>query len=307
MTELYKKHRPVTLAGVVGQPEAIKVLERMIKEKKVPQFLLLTGPSGCGKTTVARILKKHLNCGDNDFTELDGAVNRGIDDMKLIRQQMRLYPMGGDCRIYLIDECHMLTREAQSALLKALEDTPSAVYFFLCTTDPEKLLPTIKTRASQIKLKAISHGEITKLVKTTAAHEKKKVTEDVLDKLTDAAAGSARKALVLLEQVLSLDDEDERLKFLENPDAQSEGIEIARALMNPRVTWPEVAKLIKQTTEEPETIRWIVLGYFNSVLLGGGKFAKRAAQVMNCFRDDYFQTKKAGLTLSCWEAVNNMG
>jgi DNA polymerase III gamma/tau subunit len=303
--ELYKKVRPQTLKDVVGQSEAVAVLSRMLKDKKVPQFLLFSGPSGTGKTTLARIVAKHLNCNmELDFKEMDGAVNRGIEDAKKIRQQMRLFPMGGDVRIFLVDECHMLTREAQTALLKATEDTPSSCHFIFCTTEPHKMLAALRGRASVVNLKGLPHKTLRDLVAATAAKEsKRKVPDDVLDKVAENAGGSARKGLVLLEQVMCLGDEDAMIAFLDNAEAQVEGIEIARALMDGRTDWKRIAFLIKKTTEEPETIRGIILSYFGKVALGGGKYASKAVEILDAFQDNYYDTKQAGLILSCWKVV----
>lgn len=302
--EIYKRVRPQSLKDVVGQAEAVAVLSRMIKDKKVPQFLLFSGPSGTGKTTLARIVAKHLNCNmELDFKEYDGAANRGIDDAKKIRSQVRLYPMGGDVRIFLIDECHMLTREAQTALLKTLEDTPTTCHFIFCTTEPHKMLAAIRGRASEVKLKGITHKTLRDLILSVAAKEsKRKISDDVIDKIAENAGGSARKGLVLLEQVLCLDDEDEQIALLDQAEAQVEGIAVAQALMK-KAQWPEIAKLIKGVTEEPETIRWIVLSYFGKVALGGGKFAQRAIDILDCFQDHYHDSKQAGLILSCWRAI----
>ena len=154
--ELYKKHRPKNLKRVFGQSVAIGTLKPLIEAKQVPHSLLLTGPSGCGKTTLARILVKELKCAKADFMEVNCADFRGIDTVRDIRTRMMQAPIGGDCRVWLIDEAHMLTSAAQTAFLKMLEDTPDHIYFFLATTHPQKLLKTIKTRCTEIKLKEMT-------------------------------------------------------------------------------------------------------------------------------------------------------
>src|SRR5690606_3369465 len=108
----------------------------------IPHAMLFTGPSGCGKTTLARILRVKLRCSDNDFQEINAADFRGIDSIRSMRQQVGAAPLGGDSRIWLIDEAHSMTADAQNAFLKLLEDTPRHVYFFLATTDPQKLKKT---------------------------------------------------------------------------------------------------------------------------------------------------------------------
>jgi len=272
-------------------------------KKGLPHALLFTGPSGCGKTTLARVLKNKLRCSDHDFKEMNCADFRGIDMVRDIRASVNLAPMNGECRIWLIDECHELTKNAQNAFLKLLEDTPRHVYFFLATTDPGKLLKTIITRCSQIKVALVPDRELSKHLETIIKAETKTVPGDVLEKIVETAEGSVRKALVLLDQVIGMDNEKEQLSVIQRAEAEREGIAVARALMNPRIRWPEMAKVLKETTEEPETIRWIVLGYMRSVLLGGGKLAPRAAGIIEEFSEPFYNSKAAGLTFACYSII----
>ena len=139
MSELYKKHRPKTLARVVGNKSTVEALRSMLEARTLPHTLLFHGPSGTGKTTLARIVKNELGCLPTDFHEHNSSDFRGIDFIRELRSKVNL-AAAGPCRVWIIDECHQLTRDAQNAALKILEDTPSHVYFFLCTTDPQKLI-----------------------------------------------------------------------------------------------------------------------------------------------------------------------
>lgn len=304
MKEYYKRFRPKTLKGVVGQEGAIASLQRFIDKGSVPHCILLTGPSGCGKTTIGRILKTHLNCGDADFLEINSADFKGIDTIREIRRSVNLSPISGDCRIWLIDESHKLTNDAQNALLKILEDTPSHAYFMLATTDPQKLIKTIHTRASEVKLQALGPAALKRVLQRVIDKEGLTVTETVMDEIVDAADGSARKALVILEQVGGLGTETEQVQAVQatslNKDA---AITLARALMNPRVNWKEVAPLLKELKDEPEGIRYLVLGYCRSVLLGGGPLAARAYMIIDIFSRNFYDSKQAGLAAACWEVV----
>lgn len=302
--ELYKRHRPISFKQVVGQPDAIKILQEMVKNNRIPHAILFSGGSGCGKTTLARILKDKLNCGESDFTEINAADFRGIEMVREIRNRMNLSPIGGTSRIYLIDEAHQLSSQAQNAFLKMLEDTPKHVYFFLATTDPLKLIATIRTRCTEVKLKELGPASMRELLVSIAEKEGVELSDDVLDRLIDHSEGSARKALVILNQIIGVPDDDGRLNAIENSDHKSKGIELARALLNPRASWPEVAKLLKGLEEEPETIRYIVLGYASNVMLGGGKLAGRAFYIADIFQHNFYDSKRAGLVLACWAAVN---
>ena len=303
MHELYKRYRPKTFKTVLGQPEAVRVLTDMVKHKRVPHALMLTGPSGTGKTTIARILKNELGCSKEDFVEVNCADFRGVEIAREIRQRMSLAPFNGSCRIWLADEFQQATKDCMSAFLKMLEDTPPHVYFILATTDPAKILKTIHTRCTEIKLSHLSPKLIEELIIKVASKEKLELADEVLARLVDVAEGSARKALVLLDQVSGLSDEEEQLNTIANSDSRRQGIEIARALLNPRTTWQEMAKILKGVEEEPESLRHLILGYATNVLLGGGKMVERALKMIDFFRDHFYESKRAGLVYSCYRVL----
>lgn len=304
-TELYKKHRPTLLKGMYGQAEAVGMVKVMLEKGTVPHTILFTGPSGCGKTTLARILRAKLNCSEDDFAELNCSDFRGIDMVRDIRSRMGLAPINGVCRIWLIDECHELTKQAQEAFLKILEDTPRHVYFLLATTEPSKLLPTIKSRCTEVRVKVLSASEMLKLLHDVSLKEKTKISDDVLDRVVTIAEGSARKALVLLHQVIGIPDENEQLASLEQADTMHHAIELARELINPRCSWSDVSKLIKTIEEEPEQVRRMLLGYCANIVLSGGKSAPRCCMIIDRFGLNFFDSGKAGLVLAAWDVVNN--
>jgi len=310
--ELYKKYRPTKFSEVVGQDEVVEVLTEFGKRKSIPHCILFVGPSGCGKTTIARILRKKMKCGDTDFQEMNVADFRGIDMVRDIRSRMSLAPINGKVRVWLIDECASLTKDAMNAFLKMLEDTPDHVYFFLATTDPQKLLRTIRTRATEIAVKPLNSSDMEKLIKQIVAKEQQEmgvvsnITEDITDKIVKLTDGSPRKALVLLNQVIGIEDEEKALAVLSDGVAEEDAIELARLLLNPKVTWAEVAKLIKSIKgieESVEGIRWLILGYMSSVALSNSNQTGKACRVMEAFRDHFYDCKKAGLILACREAI----
>jgi len=301
--ELYRKHRPKKLKDVLGQEAATRMLWEMWKSKRIPHALLLVGPSGTGKTTLARILRKKLGCGDSDFYELNVADFRGIDMIRDIRSRMNLAPMAGNCRVYLLDEVSELTKNAMDSFLKILEDTPSHVYFMLCTTDPQKLKKTIITRCTEVKLRSLDNKSMEKLLNDTAEKEEFKLTEEVRDKIIDHAEGGARKALVLLNQIVGLEAEEDQLDAISKADFKSQAIQLARLLMKPNAKWPEVAGLLKDLDDDAEGVRRMLLAYFQSVLLGGGKMAGKAYVVIDALRDPLYDIGKPGLTAACWEIV----
>ena len=301
--ELYKKHRPKKFEDLIGQSTAVRLLSKKMKSNNLPHTLLLTGPSGCGKTTVARILKRVLNCSKADYREINTADHRGIEDIREINRRMRQAPIDGDCRIWLIDEAHKLTNDAQNAFLKMLEDTPKHVYFILATTNPQKLIKTIRTRSTQIDLKSLSNKDLEKLLLSISEQEKFDLPEDVSNKIIENSDGSARTALVLLDQIIELDEED-MIDAIAKASSEQQGFAVARALHNPKIRWSAMAKILKEVEkEEAETIRWIVLGYAKKVILSCSGLEGRAYNIIDAFRDHFYDSKHAGLAAACYEVV----
>lgn len=299
--ELYKKYRPKTLAGVVGNETTVNLLRNMLEKGTIPHTILLQGASGCGKTTLARILQRSLECSELDFIELNCSDFRGVDTIRDIAKQMHFSPTGGKCRIWLLDEVHQMTKDAQNAALKILEDTPSHVYFLLCTTDPQKLISTIKNRCCQLSVELLSEASLRKLIDRVLKKEEVDLKEDLLEMIIDASAGSARKALVILDSVLNL-PEEEREAAIKNDPEEKEVIELCRALIKGE-SWSRIASLLKGIKAEPEAVRYIVLSYARACLLSGRN--ARAAVIIDAFSCNFYDSKEAGLALACYEVVEN--
>lgn len=299
--ELYKKYRPKKWDEVLGCEETVRALRNMVERKTLPHTILFHGPSGCGKTTLARMLVSALGCSDIDFVEANSAGYRGIDTVRDMQQTMALSPAAGNVRIWLLDEVHKLSNDAQNAALKMLEDTPKHVYFLLCTTDPQKLIKPILTRCCEMPVRALTYDELAKLCVLVCKAEGIKLSNDVQDDLVASAQGSARTLLVLLDKVSNLPDGERAAAIASKMEQESEGIELCRLLIK-RAKWRQIAEVLRNLKTDAEQIRWAVLGYARTVLLKNGEH--QAYLVIDVFSKPFYESKDAGLAAACFEAVH---
>ena len=210
-TVLSRKWRPKTFEDVIGQDHITKILKNSISQNKVSHAYLFSGPRGVGKTTIARILSCVLNKVERvedsiDIIELDGASNRGIDEIREIKESVRYAPSQGSYKIFIIDESHMLTKEAFNALLKTLEEPPPNVIFILATTEYNKLPLTIISRCQRYSFKRISINSISEYLKIILSKESLDCEDNALASIAYKADGSMRDALSLLDKVITLSD-----------------------------------------------------------------------------------------------------
>lgn len=306
--ELYRRYRPTSFKELLGQDEAVACLTDLGRRRAIPHVLLLSGASGTGKTSTARILRVKLGCSDQDFQEINAADFRGIDTVRDIRSHLGLAPIGGRCRVYLLDEIAAITGAASDALLKLLEDTPETVYFFLCTTDPQKLKETIRTRCTEIKFKPLGLMDLRILVTRIAKAESVVLDEEICDAISEIAMGSARKALVLLHSVLNITDKQKQLEIIKTHDSRHAAIELARALLGGRSNWRDVARILNGIDEDPEQVRRLVVAYARKALIDGRNdtICSRAAGIINAFRDPLYDIGAAGLALGAWEVIGGV-
>ncbi len=302
--ELYKKYRPTDFEAVLGNEQTVAALKNMLARKTLPHVILFHGPSGCGKTTLARILKGALGCHQLDYYEMNSGSFRGIETVRDVARSMSLSPTAGPCRVWVFDEVHKWTNDAQNAALKILEDTPSHVFFFHCTTDPQKLVKALQGRCCEMPIRSLTYDELTSLAKKVARREKIDLSRDVLDELVGGARGSARNLLVLLDKISNLSRDEQLAAIQQRVGEEAEGIELCRLLLK-KDRWPRIAQVLKNLKVDPETIRWAVLGYARSVLLGSNKPDYQAYVVIDVFSKPFFDSKEAGLAAACYEAIQD--
>ena len=220
---LYREWRPQNFQNVVGQTHVTRTLLNALQQGRISHAYLFCGPRGTGKTSVAKILAKAVNCSEAqegepcnqcvscraivegsslDVLEIDAASNRGIDEIRELRERVQYAPSGGRFRVYIIDEVHMLTTEAFNALLKTLEEPPSHVIFVLATTEAHKVPATILSRCQRFDFRRITPAELIERLKLVAEHQQIEISEEAIMAIVRAAEGGLRDALSLLDQCI---------------------------------------------------------------------------------------------------------
>ncbi len=234
---LARKYRPQTFEEVCGQREVVETLKKTIQLKRIAHAYLFAGPRGVGKTTIARIFAKALNCVEGpipipcnkcdscieitnssslDVLEIDGASQRGIDEIRSLRENVNLLPAKSRFKIYIIDEVHMLTDPAFNALLKTLEEPPTYIKFFFATTAPEKIPPTIISRCQRFNLKPLKKEEVRKKLTEICEKENIEIEDKAIDEIYEFCEGSLRDAISLLEQIFIFSEGKIKLEDVKN-------------------------------------------------------------------------------------------
>ena len=221
---LYRKYRPIKFSDLVGQDQIVKTLKNSIKYDRIAHAYLFAGPRGTGKTSTAKVYARALNCKDDsniepcgvcencrriesgqsmDVIEIDAASNRGIDEIRELREQVKYQPGEGNYRIYIIDEVHMLTDQAFNALLKTLEEPPEKVVFILATTEPHKVISTVLSRCQRFDFTLLTEAEIAERLAFICQEEEVEFADEALRIIAYSSNGGMRDAISILDQAIS--------------------------------------------------------------------------------------------------------
>jgi len=229
---LYRKYRPATFKDVIGQDQVVKVLQGALKEKNIGHAYLFAGSRGIGKTSVARIFAREVGTSEKDLYEIDAASNRGIDDVRELREAVTMLPFDSDYKVYIIDEVHMLTKEAFNALLKTLEEPPAHVIFILATTEMEKLPDTVISRCEVHQFKQPTRTILKKHISDIAKREGFTLEPASSDLIALLAEGAFRDAQGILQKVIvSSKDKKVSLEEVETVTGAPKG-ELVNAVMS---------------------------------------------------------------------------
>nr|WP_241633773.1 DNA polymerase III subunit gamma/tau [Fusobacterium gastrosuis] len=235
---LYRKYRPSNFSEISGENEIVKSLKLSLKNKSISHAYLFSGPRGTGKTTTARLIAKGVNClnlhenGEpcnecqncisinegrfSDLIEIDAASNRSIDEIRALKEKINYQPVEGLKKVYIIDEAHMLTKEAFNALLKTLEEPPAHVIFILATTELDKILPTIISRCQRYDFKSLDLNEMTARLRFILKEEGLEMTDEVFPIIHENSSGSMRDSISILERlIISTNEKKIDLKIAE--------------------------------------------------------------------------------------------
>jgi len=313
---LYQEVRPNKLKDIIGNKSIIDSISKLLGRKpgKQPHTYMLAGPSGCGKTTIARIMAKEFGYDDLGIEELNAANTRGIDTVRQIVQGAHILPLTGTAKCYILDESHQLTNAAQQALLKIIEDCPSHCYFFFCTTDPQNIIKTIHNRCTRYDVQLLGRSDIMDLLQRTLDEEATGKNKDILQAIADIAGGSPRTALVHLEKILGVEDEDTIIDLLLSgtekdssiwdivsiicsaPKVRRKKWKIALALVNKldndsedirRTLVSCLLKKMSESDDEEDILDYIkLLQLFDKNIYYGGKALLGSLIVQACFIDE---------------------
>ena len=261
--DLHIKYRPKNLEEFLGNRGVVGSLLSLLSTNPPHSFMFL-GNSGTGKTTLSRIVAKEVGCDISEITEINASDMRGIDAMRDIIKSSKYAPITGKAKAYILDEFHQVTPDGQNALLKVLEDTPPHVYFFICTTNPEKILNTILTRCHKYTLNPLLNREIRHLLEYVIGKEGLTIPDEIRELIIDNSEGIPRTALVLLSTLSGVKKTDEAIELIYKELYDATGIaDLCKELIYRKKYWADIMKIIQgMDIKDFEKTRIAMYAYF---------------------------------------------
>lgn len=303
---LHIDYRPKSLNGFYGNRSLKTSIKKVLDRPDAPHTYLFTGPSGCGKTTLARIAADKLGCHGFNLKEINCSNQRKIEDAREIIQKSRSKGLSGGNKGWILDEFHLFgeggnssKNKPQNALLKILEEPPEHCYFFLCSTDPQMILKTIRSRCTEFEVGTLTSKACKDLLTDICKDLGAEIHEEVLIYISKSSKGMPRRALTTLEKIIDLPQKQMMRAAKQSEEFESKAHDLCTALIN-GYSFEKISKILKGLNEDPETIRRAVLGYANTAMLNG---TIEAYLILDAFRESFYNTGKAGLTLACYEAL----
>lgn len=307
-------YRPKSFDEMLGNKAAILSLRSIYeRESDWPHSVLIQGPKGCGKSTLGRIIStillgKSYEKAGNDFVQVDGG-DVDAEFVRRIKDQVKFKPMGAKCRIWLFEEAHMIGRGAteknipQNNLLTLLEEPPNHVYFILCTTDPQRLVSTIRSRCHIFEVQYLKDFEIVDLLSYVL--EKENITDisnEILKKIAIASEGCPRDSLKILDQIIDMSSEEEMQEAINSFNYNQKQVsDLCKALLG-RQSWNRVREIIKNMDlSNPEQSRRAVLGWMGGKLLKGDD--PTAAIIYDSFEKPLYDVGKSGFIIAAYKAL----
>lgn len=321
-TALYRKYRPQTFEEMVGQEHIVKILSSQIRTGNYSHAYLFCGTRGTGKTTAARIFAKGVNCLDEgnkpcgvcencisiqkgvffDVIEIDAASNNSVDNIRELRESVKYPPAAGLCKVYIIDEVHMLSTSAFNALLKTLEEPPEHVIFVLATTEPHKLPPTVLSRCLRLDFKRVPEAKIRGRLKEICEDRNIEYEESALSLIAANGDGSVRDSLSIMEQCLPVPGEKlTRESVIEVLGTAGEGVFLEMTDLVAAGDTAGAFRLIEKVASEGKDMRQFIKDWtfhFRNLMLS--KFEEKLEDVidMSCENADKVKAQGAGLTMA---------
>lgn len=300
--------RPKSFEEFYGNKRTVEAIKDILKRKDKPHAYLFQGDSGCGKTTMARILASELKAERGDIVELNAANMRGIDTTREIVRTSSFVPQFSVSKIYIMDECQQLTRAAQEALLKVLEDSPEYCYFVFCSTQPERLIGTLKNRCSVFDFLPLRPPDMESFIRDSYFRVKgEEIDKEVLVKIKLVSDGCPRTALKCIERIMNMDDFDEIREELEVGTVVDKSVlNLCKKIVSRKLDrWKECLEAFNNLEViDVNEVRASILSYLSTYLLKSKNIddAIRFSDMIRCFDYVDYQNKKAYLIRAIFEA-----